>query len=78
VVEAYPVLVKNDPRQWLRSLARAGRKMVRSHPAAAPLVMSRPVMPVGALRIFKAQLDALQGAGFSRRRAAEVVRTVVA
>ena len=35
-------------------------------------------MPVGALRIFKAHLDALQEAGFSRRRAAEVVRTVVA
>src|SRR5689334_6752595 len=73
-----PTEEPGDWRQRLRGLAEAAREMVRSHPAAAPLVMSRPVMPVGALRIFKAQLVALQEAGFSRRRAAEVVRTVVA
>jgi AcrR family transcriptional regulator len=73
-----PTEEPGDWRQQLRGLAEAARELVRSHPAAAPLVMSRPVMPVGALRIFKAQLDSLQEAGFSRRRAAEVVRTVVA
>ncbi len=73
-----PTKEPSDWRQRLRGLAEAAREMVRTHPAAAPLVMSRPVMPVAGLRIFKAQLDGLEQAGFSRRRAAEVVRTVVA
>ena len=67
-----------DWRGQLRHLALAVRRTVRHHPSAAPLVMSRPVLPVAALRIFKEQLDALQQAGFSRSRAVEVVRTVVA
>ena len=67
-----------DWRRRLRELAHAVRATVARHPSAAPLVMTRPVLPVGALRVFKAHLDALARAGFSRRRAVEVVRTVVA
>ena len=66
-----------DWRQWLRAAAIAIRETMRSHPAAAPLVMSRPVLPLSALRVTKAQLDALQEAGFSRARAVEVIRAVL-
>lgn len=70
----------DDAREWrrrLRGLADAICATVARHPAAAPLVMTRPVLPVGALRLFKAHLDALERAGFSRQRAVEVVRAVV-
>lgn len=67
----------SDWRQRLRDLAHAICATVARHPAAAPLVMIRPVLPVGALRLFKAHLDALEQAGFSRRRAVEVVRGVI-
>jgi AcrR family transcriptional regulator len=69
---------EGDWRGRLRHLAQAVRETVRRHPSSAPLIMSRPVLPVGALRVFKAQLDALEQAGFSRQRAVEVVRTVAA
>jgi AcrR family transcriptional regulator len=65
-----------DWREALRRLARTVRDTMRRHPSAAPLMMSRPVLPVGALRVFRAQLDGLEAAGFSRRRAVEVVRAV--
>jgi TetR/AcrR family transcriptional regulator, tetracycline repressor protein len=67
----------SDWRQRLRDLAVAVRTTLARHPAAAPLVMTRPVLPVSALRIFKAHLDALERAGFSRRRAVEAVRAVL-
>lgn len=66
-----------DWREWLRGAAIAIRETVRRHPAAAPLVISRPVVPVSALRVMKAQLDALQEAGFSHVRAVEVIRAVL-
>lgn len=68
---------EDDWRGRLRQLAQSVRETVRRHPSSAPLIMSRPVLPVGALRVFKAHLDALEQAGFSRQRAVEVVRTVV-
>ena len=71
----------DDSRDWrlrLRDLARGVRETVVRHPSAAPLLMIRPVLPVGALRIAKGHLDKLQEAGFSRRRAVEVLRAVLA
>jgi AcrR family transcriptional regulator len=67
-----------DWRQRLRHLAHEVRETMARHPSAAHLLLVRPVLPVGALRIFKTHLEALQQAGFSRPRAVEVVRTVVA
>jgi TetR/AcrR family tetracycline transcriptional repressor len=67
----------SDWRQRLRDLAHAICATVARHPAAASLVMTRPILPVGALRLFKAHLETLEQAGFSRRRAVELVRAVV-
>lgn len=75
--EMVPMDGPADWRQRLRGLAHSIQATVARHPAVAPLVMSRPVLPVGALRVFKAHLDALEDAGFSRRRAVEALRTVV-
>lgn len=66
-----------DWRERLRRLACAIRETMARHPAAAPLLTVRPVLPVSALRVFKSHLDALQQEGFSRARAVEAVRTVV-
>jgi AcrR family transcriptional regulator len=66
-----------DWRERLRRLAQAARETIRRHPQAAPLLMSRPVLPASALRLFGAQLDGLEGAGFQRRRAVEIVRAFV-
>jgi len=66
-----------DWRRRLHDLAHAVRATLARHPAAAPLVMTRQVLPLGALQVYKAHLDALGRAGFSRRRAVDVMRTVL-
>lgn len=65
-----------DWRARLRSMARRIRGTMRAHPAAASLAMTRPILPVGALRIFKSHLEALEEAGFERSRAVETVRAI--
>jgi AcrR family transcriptional regulator len=74
--EMAPTEGVGDWRQRLRAMANGIRETMRAHPAAASLLMTRPVLPVGALRIFKAHLDALQGAGFARARAVQMVRAI--
>lgn len=65
-----------DWRARLRAMANGIRKTMHAHPAAASLLMSRQVLPVGALHIFKIHLEALQEAGFSRAQAVQTVRAV--
>lgn len=65
-----------DWRDRLRAMANGIRGTMREHRAAAPLLMTRSVLPVGALRIFKAHLEELEAAGFTRARAVEMVRAV--
>ncbi len=60
----------------LRQLGHALRNVVLRHPNAAPLLLSRPVMPRSALEFLERALTAVQAAGFDERRAAAIVRSV--
>jgi AcrR family transcriptional regulator len=60
----------------LRSAARATRDVVHRHPQVAPLVCSRSVMPIEALRLFAACLTSMEEAGFDRQHAGQAVCAV--
>lgn len=74
--EMVPAEGVGDWRDRLRGMADGIRKTLRAHPAAASLVMTRQVLPVGALRIFKIHLEALEEAGFTRAQAIQMVRAI--
>jgi AcrR family transcriptional regulator len=65
-----------DWRAALRHLAREIRGMILRHPAAAPLLVSRPVMPTRRLEQVDAYVRLLMRAGFTENRALDVLRTV--
>jgi AcrR family transcriptional regulator len=65
-----------DWRDALRHLAGEIRGMIRRHPAAAPLLVSRPVMPTRRLEQVDAYTRLLMRAGFTEDRAMDVLRTV--
>lgn len=65
-----------DWKGVLEQLGSGLREVVISHPYAAPLLLSRPVMPRSALEFLKRALDVVQAAGFEERRAAAIVRCV--
>ncbi len=65
-----------DWRDALRRLAREIRAVILRHPAAAPLLVSRPVMPVRRLEQVDAYHRLLMRAGFTEDRALDVLRTV--
>lgn len=67
-------------RDWqaaVRGLAGALRELVRRHPGAAPLLMTRRLMPHGALRVVGAYLRFMCDAGVPEECAAALLRTVV-
>jgi AcrR family transcriptional regulator len=63
-------------RDALRRLAAEIRAVIRRHPAAAPLLASRPVMPTRLLEQLDACAKLLMRAGFTENRAMDVLRTV--
>src|SRR5260370_39326450 len=63
-------------RDARRRLARSLREVIRRHPAAAPLLVSRNVMPTRRLEVLDAYLQVLRHAGFGEDRALDVLRTV--
>ncbi len=63
-------------RDALRHLAAEIRGMIRRHPAAAPLLASRPVMPTRRLEQLDGYTGLLMRAGFTEDRAMDVLRTV--
>ena len=65
-----------DWRDALRHLAAEIRAVIRRHPAAAPLLASRPVMPARRLEQLDAYTRLLMRAGFTEDRAMDVLRTV--
>jgi AcrR family transcriptional regulator len=65
-----------DWRDALRHLAREIRGTILRHPAAAPLLASRPVMPTRRLEQVDAYVRLLMRAGFTEDRAMDVLRTV--
>jgi AcrR family transcriptional regulator len=65
-----------DWRDALRHLAAQIRGMIRRHPAAAPLLASRPVMPTRRLEQLDVYTRLLMRAGFTEERAMDVLRTV--
>lgn len=65
-----------DWRDALRHLAAEIRGVIRRHPAAAPLLASRPVMPTRRLEQLGAYTRLLMRAGFTEDRAMDVLRTV--
>ena len=66
-----------DWRDALRHLAREIRGVILRHPAAAPLLVSRRVMPTRRLEQVDAYVRLLMRAGFTEDRAMDVLRTVV-
>ena len=65
-----------DWRDALRHLAGEIRGIILRHPAAAPLLVSRPVMPTRRLEQLDAYTRLLMRAGFTEDRAMDVLRTV--
>ena len=63
-------------RDALRHLAAEIRAMIRRHPAAAPLLVSQPVMPTRRLEQLDIYARLLMRAGFTEDRALDVLRTV--
>jgi len=63
-------------RDALRHLAREIRAVILRHPAAAPLLASRPVMPTRRLEQVDAYRRLLMREGFTEDRALDVLRTV--
>jgi AcrR family transcriptional regulator len=82
IVEAMSWEVQPPPadgtgwRHALRHLAAEIRGMIRRHPAAAPLLVSRKVMPTRRLEQLDAYAGLLMRAGFTEDRAMDVLRTV--
>src|SRR5215469_17861702 len=66
-----------DWRDALRRLAGEIRGIILRHPAAAPLLVSRRVMPTRRLEQTDAYVRLLMRAGFTEERAMDVLRTVV-
>lgn len=66
-----------DWRDALRHLAGEIRGLILRHPAAAPLLVSRPVMPTRRLEQMDAYVKLLMRAAFTEDRAMDVLRTVV-
>lgn len=64
-------------RDALRFHANSIRALIRRHPAAAPLLVSRSVMPTRRLEVLSAFQQLLLKAGFGEDRAIEALRTVV-
>ncbi|HLX49649.1 MAG TPA: TetR/AcrR family transcriptional regulator C-terminal domain-containing protein [Streptosporangiaceae bacterium] len=64
-------------REALRFHANSIRALIRHHPAAAPLLVSRSVMPTRRLEVLSAFQQLLLKAGFGEDRAIEALRTVV-
>jgi AcrR family transcriptional regulator len=71
-----PPAGSTDWRDALRQLAGEIRGIILRHPAAAPLLVSRPVMPTRRLEQLDAYARLLQRAGFTEDRAMDVLRTV--
>ncbi|MGH3278167.1 MAG: TetR/AcrR family transcriptional regulator C-terminal domain-containing protein [Trebonia sp.] len=71
-----PPAGQGDWRDALRHLAGEIRGMILRHPAAAPLLVSRRVMPTRRLEQLHAYLELLTRAGFTEDRAMAVLRTV--
>jgi AcrR family transcriptional regulator len=65
-----------DWRDALRHLAREIRAVILRHPAAAPLLVSRPVMPTRRLEQVDAYRRLLMREGFTEDRALDLLRTV--
>lgn len=61
----------------LAALARGLRGVTRAHPHAAPVILRRGVLPRSALALFHAHLEILSATGFTKDRAAEILRTLV-
>ena len=61
----------------LRHLAGEIRGIILRHPAAAPLLVSRRIMPTRRLEQVDAYIRLLMRAGFTEDRAMDVLRTVV-
>lgn len=60
-----------------RSLAEELRTLVQRHPEAAPLIMTRQIMPHSALRVTDAYLRVLRDGGVPEECAAAMLRTLV-
>jgi AcrR family transcriptional regulator len=71
-----PPADSTDWRDALRHLAGEIRGMILRHPAAAPLLVSRPVMPTRRLEQVDAYVRLLMRDGFTEDRAMDVLRTV--
>jgi AcrR family transcriptional regulator len=67
----------SDWRDALRHLAGEIRSIILRHPAAAPLLVSRRVMPTRRLEQTDAYVKLLMRAGFTEDKAMDVLRTVV-
>jgi AcrR family transcriptional regulator len=65
-----------DWRQAIRALAGSLRDLVHRHPAAAPLLTSRPGLRERPLRIAHAVLETMREAGVPEQCAVALVRTV--
>jgi AcrR family transcriptional regulator len=66
-----------DWQAAVRALAGALRELVRRHPGAAPLIMTRRLMPHSALHVADAYLRVMRDGGVPEECAAALLRTVI-
>lgn len=71
-------LSRGDWHKASTTLAQAVRDLVLRHPHSAPLIMTRPVASVPALQLYATYLAVLQDDGFTRKRALEMLRILLA
>lgn len=76
--EVEPPVTGEDPRQDLRELMHAVRRVLQVHPRALPLVTRYPPHTTAALAFVEAGYRAVLGAGVSPREAARCYRALAA
>lgn len=77
-IDVTPAAVAPDPADELRRLMYALRGALNTHPAAIPLILTRPTSSAAALAPVEALLAALDRAGFARADLLGAYRTLFA
>jgi AcrR family transcriptional regulator len=77
-IDLTPAVVVAEPGEEVRRLMFALREALNSHPAAIPLILTRPTSSEAALKPIEALLEALAGAGFTGLDLLRAYRTLFA
>jgi AcrR family transcriptional regulator len=77
-IDLTPGAMAAEPGEEVRRLMFAMREALKAHPAAIPLILTRPTTSEAALAPIEALLEALNGAGFTGLELLRAYRTLFA